>query len=52
MKFFKSIGMYIVIGAATAVGWKAIETLSDPYNRATFKQKFKNIKKNFKKKRR
>lgn len=44
MKFVKLIGIYIVVGAATAIGWKTIETLSDPYERAVLKTKIKSIK--------
>ena len=49
MKIVKTIGTYIVAGAATAVGWKAVEKLSNPYDRALLKQKVKNITKNRKK---
>lgn len=49
MKFVKTVGAYIVAGAATAIGWKAVETLSTPYNRALLKQKLKSITRKIKK---
>lgn len=52
MKLIKTIGAYIVAGAATAVGWKMVEKLGDPYNRTVLKQKFKTIKRKLKKNKR
>lgn len=49
MKFAKTILTYVVIGAATAVGWKTVETLSNPYDRVVLKQKLKTIRNKFKK---
>jgi hypothetical protein len=46
MKTVKLIGAYILAGAATAIGWKTVEKMSDPYERALLKQK---LKKKFKK---
>jgi hypothetical protein len=45
MKIVKFIGTYIVVGAATAIGCKIANTLSDSYERTVIKQK---IKKKFK----
>lgn len=49
MKFVKIVGAYIVAGAATAIGWKTVEKLSDPYKRAVLKQKVKKVTNKFKK---
>lgn len=49
MKIVKTICTYIGIGAASAIGWKAVEKLSNPYDRAVLKQKFKTIKNKVKK---
>lgn len=49
MKFVKTVCTYIMVGAATAIGWKTVETLSNPYDRAVLKQKIKTIKNRFKK---
>ena len=49
MRFVKTVCMYVVAGAATAIGWKTIETLSNPYDRAVLEQKFKTIKHKIKK---
>lgn len=43
MKLAKLVCTYIIVGAATAIGQKMIEALSDPYDRALLKTKFKNI---------
>lgn len=42
MKFIKTVFSYIVIGAATAIGWKMVNKLSDPYERAALKQQITN----------
>lgn len=44
MKIVKTIGTYIVAGAATAIGWKTVEKLSDPYERALLKTKINKAK--------
>lgn len=49
MRLVKTICTYVVVGAATAVGWKTVETLSNRYNRAVLTQKIKNISNKFKK---
>lgn len=49
MKFIKTICTYVVVGAATAIGWKAVDTLSNPFKRAICKQKFKTIANKLKK---
>lgn len=49
MKFVKLFLTYIVIGAATAIGCKTVNTLGDPYERTVLKQKFKKIKDKIKK---
>ena len=48
MKIVKTVGTYIVAGAATAIGWKTVEKLSTPYERAVLKQKIKKAKNKFK----
>jgi hypothetical protein len=45
----KLVGAYVLIVVATAIGWNAIEKLSDPFNRALLKVEIEKITNKFKK---
>lgn len=49
MNFVKTVCGYVVMGAATALGWMLATSAVDPYKRAMVKQKFTNITNKFKK---